>query len=190
MLISTMLTCATRQSWRSWLRKHHSVETEIWLVFYKKRAGVAGISYEEAVEEALCFGWIDGILKKIDDKNYVRRFTPRQAGSSWSATNIGRMKRLMDEGRMTEDGLRVFDTALFGKALPVNPGRRISDIPEWIKQSFRANKNAWHNFNALPPSQRRLYLGWILDAKKEETRHRRLAEAVSRLEKNLPLGMK
>ena len=190
MIISTALTCKNPRVWRSWLRTHHHTAREIWLVFYKKHTGIAGISYEEAVQEALCFGWIDGIVKKLDEERYAQRFTPRRAGSSWSASNIRRMRRLIDEGRMTGVGLRVFDTSLFDVPLPVNPGRSDVDIPDWITSAIHHNRKAANNLLGLAPSKQRLYIAWILDGKKESTQRRRLAEVINRLENNIPMGLK
>jgi mannose-6-phosphate isomerase-like protein (cupin superfamily) len=99
-----------REGWRDWLDRNHQSEREIWLVLYKKGAGKKGPSYDEAVEEALCFGWIDSIIRKVDGESYAQRFTPRKPGSKWSASNIARINKLIREGRMTPSGLAVFDT--------------------------------------------------------------------------------
>jgi uncharacterized protein YdeI (YjbR/CyaY-like superfamily) len=190
MIPANTLTCKNLAALRAWLRRHHDKETEIWLVFFKKDSGIAGVSYAEALDEALCFGWIDGMLRKLDEQRYCRRFTPRKTGSSWSAANVAHMRRLIDEGRMTEAGLRVFDATLLDQQQPVNPGRREREIPVWMADEFTRHPEAWKNFNALPPSQQRLYLGWILHAKKPETRRRRFAEALSKLARNERLGLK
>jgi uncharacterized protein YdeI (YjbR/CyaY-like superfamily) len=190
MNLTNTLTCADHESLRSWLQEHHDKETEIWLIFFKKHTGVTSVTYSEALDEALCFGWIDGILRKIDEEKYARRFTPRKQGSSWSAANIARVRRLIDDDRMTEAGLRVFDPSLFDRPAPVNPGRTQQGLPEWMLAVFNRNAAAWNNFKALPPSQQRLYIGWILHAKKRETQRRRLDEAIGQLERNQRLGMK
>jgi len=102
------LTFKTRASWRSWLEKHHDKEQELWLVFYKKGSGKQGISYEDSVEEALCFGWIDGQIRSIDHDRCARRFTPRRKGSAWSESNLKRVERMKKEGKMTKAGLDAF----------------------------------------------------------------------------------
>jgi mannose-6-phosphate isomerase-like protein (cupin superfamily) len=103
------LSVPDREGWRNWLSQNHKSEREVWLVLYKKGAGRRGISYDEAVEEALCFGWIDSIIRKIDGESYAQRFTPRKSGSNWSASNIARINRLIREEKMTASGLAVFD---------------------------------------------------------------------------------
>jgi uncharacterized protein YdeI (YjbR/CyaY-like superfamily) len=107
MEISETLLATSRQAWREWLTQHHADCKEIWLIYYKKSSGKTGISYEESVEEALCFGWIDGTNKGIDEETYAGRFTPRRLRSPWSASNRARVARLLQEGRMTEAGLAV-----------------------------------------------------------------------------------
>jgi uncharacterized protein YdeI (YjbR/CyaY-like superfamily) len=107
MQIGETLLVTTRQQWREWLAQHHHDHKEIWLVYYKKTSGKTGISYDESVEEALCFGWIDGTVKGIDEESYAGRFTPRRPKSPWSASNHERVARLLQEGRMTEAGIAV-----------------------------------------------------------------------------------
>ena len=112
--IGETLLVTSRQGWRNWLSQHHTEQKEIWLIYYKKSSGKSGISYEESVEEALCFGWIDGVFKGIDEETYAGRFTPRRAKSPWSASNRTRVARLLQEGRMTEAGLAVLPEDLRG----------------------------------------------------------------------------
>ncbi len=112
MEVGETLHVTTREEWREWLAQHHREYKEIWLVYYKKTSGKAGISYEESVEEALCFGWIDGAFKGIDQETYAGRFTPRRAKSHWSDSNHERVARLQREGRMTESGLAVLPSEL------------------------------------------------------------------------------
>jgi uncharacterized protein YdeI (YjbR/CyaY-like superfamily) len=110
--VGETLTVRNRDEWRRWLAKHHGDKKEIWLVYFRKTSGRSGISYDESVEEALAYGWIDGQIKGIDDARYAGRFTPRRPGSNWSASNLERIKRLMKEGRMAEPGLAVIPKEL------------------------------------------------------------------------------
>ena len=103
-----MITAASRIEWRAWLEKNHATETEVWLVYYKKHTGKQSVSYLESVMEALCFGWIDGIKKRVDDERYIHRFTPRKPNSKWSPSNIAQAKELIESGAMTEAGLAAF----------------------------------------------------------------------------------
>lgn len=178
-----------RQEWRSWLEEHHQSVKEVWLVYYKAASGQASISYEDSVEEALCFGWVDSIIQKIDEQRYARKFTPRTNTAKWSESNKRRMAKLIREGRMTEAGLGKLDNLARLDEPSVERPRELV-IPSYIEQRLRENPVAWENFNHMAPSQRRIYIGWISDANRIETIDRRLAEAIQRLEKNLPLGMK
>jgi uncharacterized protein YdeI (YjbR/CyaY-like superfamily) len=192
MKIGKTLRVTDRAGWRAWLEENHSSETEIWLVFYKKHSGQPSIAYDEAVEEALCFGWIDGVIQRIDDDRYGRRFTPRRDGSSWSALNKRRAAKMSQEGRMTEAGavkLTYWDNE-DDYCRP--PERRAEEpaIPEYFQQALIANPKARRNFTNLAPSYRRRYLLWIADARTEETRERRVAEAIALLADNRKLGMK
>ncbi len=112
MEVGETLLVTTREEWREWLSQHHDTYREIWLIYYKKSSGKTGISYEESVEEALCFGWIDGAIKGIDQERYAGRFTPRRAKSPWSDSNLERVARLLRDGRMTEAGIKVLPSDL------------------------------------------------------------------------------
>jgi uncharacterized protein YdeI (YjbR/CyaY-like superfamily) len=190
--MSKMLYVTDREGWREWLARHHSSEREIWLIYYKKHAGKPRISYEHAVEEALCFGWIDSIVKKIDERRYAQKFTPRRDLGKWSASNRERMRRLVREGRMTDVGLAKFDLKMLGEEprggkLPKKSG---VGLPRFVREGLMAKPKAWEFFQSLAPSYRRLYVQWIVAAKKEETRKRRLEEAVSLLQQKKKLGLK
>lgn len=179
---------ASRAEWHRWLEQHHATAAETWLVYYKKNSGTPSISYSESLEEALCFGWIDSLIQKIDDEKYARKFTPRRAGSKWSALNRRIVAKLVSQGRMAPSGLACVDFSL-PEASAAPPLRAPLPLPDWLAAALALHPLAWQNFNALPPSHRRQYIAWISDAKKEETRQRRLLAAVARLEKNEPLGM-
>jgi uncharacterized protein YdeI (YjbR/CyaY-like superfamily) len=188
--ISQTLYVTSRVEWRTWLAKHHSSQSEVWLVYYKKHTGVPRIPYDDAVEEALCFGWIDSIVKRIDDAKFAQKFTPRKDRTKWSALNKKRVRKLIKEGRMTEVGLAKVDFAALDEEPQANPARRKLPLPRFVKQALMANPKAWEHFQNLAPSYRRHYIGWIMHAKKEETRLRRLKEAIALLEQNQKLGLK
>ena len=189
MEITKRVYAANRSEWRAWLEQHHVTETEVWLVYYRKECGKPSATYLESLEEALCFGWIDSIIQKIDDEKYARKFNPRRRGSRWSELNRHLVARLVREGRMTAAGLAKVDFTIPEVEAP-RPKRSELPLPDWLKTGLMTSPKAWENFTMLPPSHRRNYIGWISDAKKEETRQRRIREAIRMLEKNERLGMK
>jgi uncharacterized protein YdeI (YjbR/CyaY-like superfamily) len=178
---------ADRKAWRSWLQNHHGDRKGIWLVFYKKHTNLPTVAYDEAVEEAICFGWIDGLIQRIDEDRCARKFTPRASHSTWSALNIGRAKKMIRDGRMAPAGHERFRRARVRTAgsPPVD-----TNLPPELIGRLRDRPAAFANFTALAPSHRRRYVGWILSAKRPETRARRLEEAVALLARNEKLGMK
>ncbi len=182
-------SAANRSEWRAWLEKHHSTEREVWLIYYKKDCIKPSVTYLESLEEALCFGWIDSLIQKIDEEKYARKFNPRRAGSKWSELNKHLVAKLVKEGRMTAAGLASVDFSLTEADKP-RPKRPELPLPDWLKTGLMTSPKAWENFSKLPPSHRRNYIGWVSDAKKEETRQRRIREAIRMLEKNERLGMK
>lgn len=181
-----MLDVRTRKRWRAWLAKHHASSAEIWLVFYKRHAGVDSLTYDDAVEEALCYGWIDSITKGLDDRRYARRFTPRRADSKWSSANRRRYDRLLEQGLVTQAGLRRPPTERDGDA----PRPSVTRLPAYLEDALREDKRAWEFFSRLAPSYRRAYIGWITSAKRPETRQRRIREAVRLLAAGKKLGLK
>jgi len=178
------LYVTTREEWRAWLTENYQSETEVWLIYYKKHTGRPRISYDHAVEEALCFGWIDSIGKRMDDERFAQKFTPRRDSAKWSELNKRRMRKLIREGRMTEAGLAKIDLAVLGEEAEAKQSKRDLDIPPFVKQGLKGNAKAWENFRKLTPSRRRAYVQLIMDARKEETREKRLREAVSLLEQS------
>lgn len=186
------LYAADRQAWREWLQENHQDKKAIWLIYYKKHTGKPRVSYEEAVEEALCFGWIDSIVKRIDEERYMQKFTPRRDTTHWSEANIRRMKSLIARGSMTPVGLeKIPPEILTGEVEPETPpaGRTISMLVE-LERLLNQNPRARENFDKLAPSHRRNYLGWIGSAKKDETREKRAREAIQLLLQNKKLGLK
>src|SRR5437763_14926169 len=128
----------TRDEWRAWLARHHQSETEIWLIYYKKHSGRPRIPYEDAVEEALCFGWIDSIVKAIDGETVAQKFTPRRDSSKWSALNRRRVRKLIQEGRMTEAGLAKINPAILCEGPPAGPGEE-PDVPRFVEEALKAS---------------------------------------------------
>lgn len=168
-----------RRQWRAWLQKNHEKCGEIWLVYYKKDSGKPRVPYDEAVEEALCFGWIDGKIKKIDEACFAQRFTPRQARSPWNQSNIRRAERLIAEGKMMPSGLAAFqsDKRRETQVLP-------TEMPKELEAKFRKQSVAWKNFENFPPYYRRMTAGWVASAKKEETRLARLDKLIESSARN------
>ncbi len=180
-----------RDKWRMWLKKNHKAKKEIWLIYYKKHTGKPRIPYDDAVEEALCFGWIDSTVKRIDDEKYAQQFTPRSNKSNWSELNIERARKMMREGGMTKAGLAKFDETkkIIQKEKKAKAAKKRLVIPPDLKKALLINRKAWENFNDFAPSYKRLYVGWITDAKKQETREKRIRQTVERSVQNKKPGM-
>ncbi|MBC7933132.1 MAG: YdeI/OmpD-associated family protein [Rubrivivax sp.] len=185
------LYVADRAEWRAWLEENHARETEVWLISYKKHTGRPSVPYNDAVEEALCFGWIDSIARRLDDERYVQKYTPRKDTSNWSESNRRRLKRLVEAGKMTSAGMLKVGGGVLDAPLE-EPGtkKKEVEVPQFFKDALMKKRKAWDNFNGLAPSYRREYVAWVADAKREQTRARRLEEAVRLLTENKKLGMK
>ena len=191
MEITEKLHVTNRDDWRAWLRKNHDTEKEVWLIHYKRHTGKPRIPYDDAVEEALCFGWIDSLVKKIDDEKFARKFTPRKDKSKWSEANKKRATKMTKEGKMKKAGLaKIREAKNNGEWLKTAPVKKELEISAYIRKAFATNEKALDNFNNLANGYKRQLVGWITSAKREETRKRRLAEAISLLEQNKKLGMK
>ena len=180
-----------RDKWREWLSENHAESAGIWMVFYKKATSKPTIPYDAAVEEALCFGWIDSIIKRIDDEKYVRKFTPRKDKSDWSALNKKRVAEMIKAGRMTEAGLAKIRAAKKNGCWN-RDGKtpRSLEMPSEFAEALASNKKARENFEKLAPTYRRHYLGWLAAAKRRETIKRRIDESIALLERGGKLGMK
>jgi uncharacterized protein YdeI (YjbR/CyaY-like superfamily) len=178
------LEVRSRGEWRAWLAAHHDSEAEIWLVF--RRRARESLSYDAAVEEALCFGWIDSLIRRLDDDRYARKFTPRKPDSRWSSINRRRYAQLQARGLLAAPGRERPPTARSGDA----PRPSLTAIPSYIEKALRADARAWRYFQQLAPSYRRAYIGWVDAAKREETREKRLREAVELLAAGKKLGLK
>ena len=185
------LYVTNRDEWNMWLSEHHHTEREVWLVFFKKETKQPSIEYESAVEEALCFGWIDSVVKKIDDSKYARKFTPRKDKSNWSELNKKRAEKMIKEGRMTEFGLVKIETAKKSGNWAKAERSDISfDPPPEFEQALAQNKKAKEHFVKLAPTYQKHYIGWIASAKRQETKQKRIKESISLLEKGKKLGLK
>lgn len=166
---------ANRAEWRAWLEANHATAKEVWPVLYKKHTGKAGLSLDEAVEEALCFGWIDGLLKPVDAEKYVLRFTPRRSGCTWSETNRRRARKLVRQGLMTEAGLaKIAEAKKSGQWQRAAERENPKSLPADLEEALSADKAARERFAKLAPSHRKRYLWWIAGAKRNETRKRRM----------------
>jgi len=174
---------------RAWLEVNHSGVTELWLGFYKKDSGKGGITYAEALDEALCFGWIDGIRKRVDALSFTQRFTPRKPKSIWSLINIGHVTRLKKAGRMKPAGLKAFAARTDAKSGVYSFENKPRELSPELVREFKANKAAWEFFQQQPPGYRRLISFWVMSAKQEETRQRRLAQLMSDSKQGRRLGM-
>lgn len=182
---------SSRRQWRAWLAKHHAAEEELWLVFYKKHTGKVGLTYEEAVQEALCFGWIDGIRKRMDDEKHTIRFSPRRRNSMWSPTNKKRAAKLIASGLMTDVGLaKIKEAKRNGQWEKADLSVPDAEVPAALAKALAGSKKAQHNFANLAPSYRKQFIWWIASAKREETQRKRIDETLRLLKEDKRLGMK
>jgi uncharacterized protein YdeI (YjbR/CyaY-like superfamily) len=179
----------TADQWRQWLAGHHDSESEVWLVFHKKHTGVASIAYKDAVDEALCFGWVDSLVKRLDDRRYALKFTPRRPDSRWSTINRKRYAALKTSGRLMPAGINRPPTdRTYG---PLPPRYKLpSKVPGYIQTALQKHPAALRHFESLKPPQRRRYLAWIESAKRDETKARRVKAAIRLLTAGKELGLK
>jgi uncharacterized protein YdeI (YjbR/CyaY-like superfamily) len=169
----------TPADFRSWLEKNHATATELWVGFYKKDSGKLSITWPESVDQALCFGWIDGIRKGVDEVSYQIRFTPRRRGSIWSAINITRAKELVRQKQMRPIGLKAFAARIENKSGIYSYEQQSTELSEPYASLLKKNKAAWNFFENQAPSYRKMIGWWIISAKKEETRMARLAKLIN-----------
>ena len=179
----------SQAAFRRWLAKHHSEIREFWVGFYRKESGKGGITYPEALDEALCFGWIDGLRKAVDDASYTIRFTPRKADSIWSAVNTRRVEELIKLGRMQKPGLAAFETRDLRKSQQYSYERNNCRLKAAHEKQFKANPEAWEFFRAQAPWYQRTTTWWIVSAKRQETRLKRLATLIADSEKGRRIGL-
>ena len=175
----------TRNAWRAWLARNHDKQKGIWLAYYKKAAGKKSVTYEEALQEALCFGWIDSTVGTLDAERYKQRYTPRNDKSVWSSSNKARVEKLIAEGRMAPPGLAKVEAAKRnGSWDSLNDIERIgrsAEIPADLLEALGRDGRARQIFEKRPPSEKKLWAYWVLSAKRPETRARRVAETVKRI---------
>lgn len=178
-----------RDEWRAWLKDNHATQSEAWLVIRKNKATQPGVFYEEAVEEAVCFGWIDGFMKGAPGDFYYLRFSPRKPGSVWSVSNQQRVERLTAQGKMTEAGMaKVREAKENGEWEAAMRREDTSTLPEDLRLALESEPAAQANFEKYPASQKKQFLYWIASAKTEKTRHKRIRETVAMAAENKRLG--
>ncbi len=168
----------TPAAFRQWLKQHHDSADELPVLFFKKDSGRGGITYAEALHEALCYGWIDGVRKGVDADSYTIRFTPRKPRSIWSRVNVGHVERLIREGRMQPAGLKAFAAREQGRTGVYSFENRPDRFSPELERPFKAANSAWAFFQAQPPGYRRIVTWWVISAKKPETRQKRLARLI------------
>ncbi len=176
-------------TWREWLSEHHDKAEGIWLIHHKKKSDIKSVSLADAVKEAICFGWIDGKLRSIDEDKYIVRYSPRRPGSVWSKINKDRAEALIKSGKMTPAGLKKIEEARQnGMWDAAYTNLRRDKIPADLKAALVNDKEAWKNFKAFANSYRNMYIGWVEGAKTENTRRNRIAEVVRRSSLNIKPG--
>ena len=179
------LNIRSRGEWRAWLAKHHKSSPGVWFVFHKSHTGVKSVSYDDFVREALCFGWIDSLIKRLDDDRYAMKVTPRKRRSKWSDINRRRWMELKTAGLLKPAGLAAAPT---GNKYAPKP--RVPELPGYIAKAIKTNPKAWSFFQKLPRTQRRNFVVWIHIAKRPETRERRICESIALLAAGKKLGLK
>ncbi len=184
------LEVGSRAEWRRWLARNHAKASEIWLVFRKAHAGGPALSYDDSVEEALCFGWIDSLIRRLDESRYARKFTPRKPGSRWSKSNKARATRMIEAGLMQPPGLALVEEARSGGEWAAVDHAPPPAMPDELAEALRAHRGAKSRFDSLPPSLRKQYMAWVGSAKREDTRLRRAKELTAVLARGERLGLK
>ena len=181
-----------RAEWRAWLAGNHDLVGEIWLIYYKKETGIASIAYQDSLDEALCYGWVDSLIKKLDETKYARKFTPRKDNSKWSLVNKNRVGILIAEGLMTEHGMKKVQAAKRSGSWesPVQKPEMDFEIPAEFMEALHANPQAAETFDNLAATYQKQYIGWICVAKQPETRNRRIEESIRLLAEGKKLGLK
>ena len=181
----------TRQELRDWLTRNHLNNEGIWLVLYKKRAKKPSLEYDDIVEECLCFGWIDSLIKRVDEEKYLRKITPRKSGGNWSEVNKKRVQKLQRLGLISDHGYLVIDEAKkSGRWKKSRQSGAPIEIPDEFKTALSKNKKASSFFEQLAPSYKKRFIGWISDAKRKETVTKRVSESIMLLERGKKLEMK
>jgi uncharacterized protein YdeI (YjbR/CyaY-like superfamily) len=180
---------ASADAFRKWLERNHARANELWLGFHLKRSQWRGVDYDAAVELALCFGWIDGLRKKLDETTYANRFTPRKPGSNWSRINIARVERLLAAGLMHDAGKAAYEKRDEAKSGVYSFEQRPERFPTALEARFQAAAAAWAHFSEQPPGYRRLGTWWVVSAKREETQLRRLQQLIDAHAQSVRIGV-
>jgi uncharacterized protein YdeI (YjbR/CyaY-like superfamily) len=176
---TNFLEFENREQWRTWLEKYHATETEAWLVLLKKKYHDQGLTLDAAIEEALCFGWIDGTLRSLDEKRFMLRYSPRTPNSIWSMSNIRRVEKLMVEGKMTDVGLlKITEAKESGEWEAAIRRERVDIIPEALESELRKIDGGLSAYRALSDSRKKQYIYWLQSAKREETKQRRVQKII------------
>jgi uncharacterized protein YdeI (YjbR/CyaY-like superfamily) len=177
--LSDAIYFASPAEFGAWLERHHESETEVFVGYWKRATGKPSLTWSQAVDEALCYGWIDGVLRRVDDERHVQRFTPRKPSSNWSAVNIEKIERLRAEGRMRPAGEAAFARRRADRSGVYSYEQRHAAAfePEH-EERFRANADAWRYWSDSPPSYRTMATWWVVSAKRPETRERRMATLI------------
>lgn len=165
---------ATPSDLRAWFEAHHQTEKEVWIGYYKKATGIPSIDWSQSVDEAICFGWIDGIRRSIDEKSFKIRFTPRNPKSHWSGVNLAKVEKLLELGKMTPAGLEVYHRRDEKKSRQASYERQNVELDTEYEARIRQNENAWQYYENLAASYKKASIHWVMSARKEETRLRRL----------------
>jgi uncharacterized protein YdeI (YjbR/CyaY-like superfamily) len=180
------LNFKTRKEWRDWLKKNHSKTTEAWIIIHKKKSKKEGLKYLEAVEEALCYGWIDSKMNRVDEDTFRQRFSPRRKNSIWSKSNRKLATRLIEEGKMMKAGYEAIkEGKRSGKWQDAYSSKTLPPIPEDLSNALKVSPIAQKNFQTFPNSTKLMYIHWIINAKKKTTRNKRIKQVVERAEKNI-----
>ena len=188
--ISKALYFADRAAWRQWLEQNHAKESEALLIHYRKESRKTNLNHFDAVEEALCFGWIDSILRRVDDERFVLKYTPRKPNSIWSKVNRDKAIQLIKDGKMTPAGLAKINEAKKNGNWDNAYTSLIKDtLSGDLKLALMKNKKAWWNFQKFSTTYRNMYIGWVNDAKTETTRQKRITEVIYRSERNIKPGI-
>lgn len=177
-----LLEVKNRQEWCKWLESNSASKKAIWLVCHKKHTNKPTIRYEEAVKEAVCFGWVDSTMNRLDEERFIQLFTPRNPKSLWSESNIARAKKMIKEGKMTPTGLKLYKDAM--KAGQIAPATNEEPLSADLEKALKENKKAWENFSNLAPSYKLLYIYWVNNAKRDETRRTRIERSVKAAAQN------
>jgi uncharacterized protein YdeI (YjbR/CyaY-like superfamily) len=187
----SVLDCKSRQEWRHWLQEHHNSAKSVWLTIHKKQGGTTGLQYEDAVEEALCFGWIDGKMKSVDKSTFILRFSVRKPDSIWSVSNRDRALKLMESGQMTEAGLAKIEAARhsgkWDQPVSVKQITGEKPIPDDLENALKEDRDAWERFSRFSNSTRYMYIYWVTSAKRPETRVKRIQLVVENAKNGITL---